>query len=113
MFTDEDGEDGAGQPGDYDEDEDEEEDEDGSEGGEVGLSFQVNRADQVGNSQTPALSQAGTSKQNLPECTENIRLGSKQNSTPTEPVPMKPSLSSCDSMCSVVLMWFSSLPGLN
>ncbi|XP_029022028.1 acidic leucine-rich nuclear phosphoprotein 32 family member E isoform X2 [Betta splendens] len=43
---DEDGEDGAGQPGDYDEDDDEEEDEDGSEGGEVGLSFQVNRADQ-------------------------------------------------------------------
>lgn len=50
VFTDEDGEDGAGQTGDYDEDDDEDEDEDGSEGGEVGLSFQVNRADQVGNS---------------------------------------------------------------
>lgn len=47
MSTDEDG---AGQAGDYDEDDDDEEDEDGSEGGEVGLSFQVNRADQVGNS---------------------------------------------------------------
>ncbi|KAF1382135.1 hypothetical protein PFLUV_G00161300 [Perca fluviatilis] len=43
---DEDGEDGAAPPGDYDEDEDDEEEEDGSEGGEVGLSFQVNRADQ-------------------------------------------------------------------
>ncbi|XP_054461590.1 LOW QUALITY PROTEIN: acidic leucine-rich nuclear phosphoprotein 32 family member E [Anoplopoma fimbria] len=42
---DEDGEDG-GATGDFDEDEDEDEDEDGSEGGEVGLSFQVNRADQ-------------------------------------------------------------------
>lgn len=50
VFTDEDGEDGAGQTGDYDDDDDEEEDEDGSEGGEVGLSFQVNRGDQVGNS---------------------------------------------------------------
>lgn len=50
MSADEDGEDGAGQAGDYDDDDDEEEDEDGSEGGEVGLSFQVNRADQVGNS---------------------------------------------------------------
>lgn len=50
VSTDEDGEDGAGQAGDYDDDDDEEEDEDGSEGGEVGLSFQVNRADQVGNS---------------------------------------------------------------
>ncbi|KAG8004792.1 GA-binding protein subunit beta-2 [Nibea albiflora] len=43
---DEDGEDGAGPTGDYDDEEDEDEDEDGSEGGEVGLSFQVNRADQ-------------------------------------------------------------------
>ncbi len=50
VFTDEDGEDGAGPTGDYDEEDDEEEDEDGSEGGEVGLSFQVNRGDQVGNS---------------------------------------------------------------
>lgn len=49
LFTDEDGEDGAGPTGDYDEEDDEEEDEDGSEGGEVGLSFQVNRGDQVGN----------------------------------------------------------------
>ncbi|XP_062291819.1 acidic leucine-rich nuclear phosphoprotein 32 family member E isoform X2 [Scomber scombrus] len=43
---DEDGEEGAGATGDYDEEDDEDEDEDGSEGGEVGLSFQVNRADQ-------------------------------------------------------------------
>lgn len=50
MIADEDGEDGAGPTGDYDDEDDEEEDEDGSEGGEVGLSFQVNRADQVGNS---------------------------------------------------------------
>lgn len=49
-LTDEDGEDGAGPTGDYDDEDDEEEDEDGSEGGEVGLSFQVNRGNQVGNS---------------------------------------------------------------
>ncbi|KAF3706888.1 Acidic leucine-rich nuclear phosphoprotein 32 family member E [Channa argus] len=44
--SEEEDEDGAGQAGDYDEEDDEEEDEDGSEGGEVGLSFQVNPADQ-------------------------------------------------------------------
>lgn len=50
LLTDEDGEDRAGPTGDYGEEDDEEEDEDGSEGREVGLSFQVNQANQVGNS---------------------------------------------------------------
>lgn len=50
AFTDEDGEDGAGPTGDYGEEDDDEDDEDGSEGGEVGLSFQVNQGNQVGNS---------------------------------------------------------------
>uniref|UniRef100_A0A3Q0QRQ1 Acidic leucine-rich nuclear phosphoprotein 32 family member n=1 Tax=Amphilophus citrinellus TaxID=61819 RepID=A0A3Q0QRQ1_AMPCI len=48
VFADEDGEDGAGPTGVYDDEEDE--DEDGSEGGEAGLGFQVNRGNQVSNS---------------------------------------------------------------
>lgn len=48
VFADEDGEDGAGPTGVYDEEEDE--DEDGSESAEAGLGFQVNRANQVSKS---------------------------------------------------------------
>lgn len=48
VFADEDGEDGAGPTGAYDEEEDE--DEDGSESAEAGLGFQVNRANRVSKS---------------------------------------------------------------
>lgn len=81
--------------GDYDEDDDEEEDEDGSEGGEVGLSFQVNRANQVGNSgfrlqvdPQPAQSQAFSPSHNAPVLgqaenslyeTEHLRLNPETN----------------------------------